>query len=100
MPAQMMPQLLKFTTREGSKAANGSSLFRIEHVILVTSLHDSVSKRKEQQKREKKKAPSFEHALQQACEDTQQKEISYSASGYTKTGLAYHHVEKRREYVH
>lgn len=97
----MYQLLLKFTTREGSKAANGNYLFRIENVILVTGLHDAVSKRKdEKQQREKKKNPNFQSVLQQVCADQEQPEISYTTSGYTKNGLAYHHIEKRREYMH
>ncbi len=97
---RMMWQPLKFTTREGSKAAYVNQLFRIENVIFVTSLHDTASKRREQQQREKKQPRSFESVLQEACADTEQPEISYSAQGYTKNGTAYHHFEKRREYVH
>lgn len=91
--------LLKFTTKEGSKAANGS-LFRIENVIFVTNLHDTVSKRKEDTGRmpAKKKSQSFHDVLQQACEDMSGREISYTTSGYTKNGLAYHRMEKLREY--
>ena len=94
-----MWQPLKFTTREGSKAAYVNSLFKIEHVIFVTSLHDTASKRKDQQKREKKQQKNFETLLHEACADTQN-EISYSANGYTKDGTAFHHFEKRREYVY
>lgn len=90
---------MKFTTREGSKAAYVNSLFRIENVIFVTSLLDSTSKRKEEHQREKKQSQSFAGVLEQACSDARQNEISYSANGYTKNGLAYHHLEKRREYV-
>ena len=50
---RMMWQPLEFTTREGSKAAYVNQLFRIENVIFVTSLHDTASKRREQQQREK-----------------------------------------------
>ncbi|MDE6887080.1 MAG: hypothetical protein K2P45_00295 [Eubacterium sp.] len=91
---------MEFTTREGSKAANVNQLFRIENVIFVTSLHDTASKRREQQQREKKQSRSFESILQEACTETGQREISYSTAGYTKNGTAYHHFEKRREYVH
>ena len=66
-----MWQPLKFTTREGSKAAYVNSLFKIEHVIFVTSLHDTASKRKDQQKREKKQQKNFETLLHEACADTQ-----------------------------
>ena len=68
---RMMWQPLKFTTREGSKAAYVNSLFKIEHVIFVTSLHDTASKRKDQQKREKKQQKNFETLLHEACADTQ-----------------------------
>lgn len=97
---RMMWKLLKFTTREGSKAAYVNSLFRIENVIFVTSLRDTASKQKEQKRREKKQTQSFESVLQEACSDSMQNEISYSASGYTKNGTAYCHLEKRREYVY
>lgn len=97
---RIMQELLEFTTREGSKAANVNRLFRIENVIFVTSLHDTASKRKDEQQREKKQPRSFESILQEACADTGQNEISYSANGYTKNGTAYSHFEKRREYVH
>lgn len=91
--------LLKFTTKEGSKAANGP-LFRIENVIFVTNLHDSVSKRKEEagQTQTKKKPESFDDVLMQACEAVSKREISYTTNGYTKNGLAYHKMEKLREY--
>ena len=91
--------LLKFTTKEGSKAANGP-LFRIENVIFVTNLHDSVSKRKEEagSTQAKKKSESFDDVLKQACEAVIDREISYTANGYTKYGIAYHRVEKLREY--
>lgn len=69
-------------------------------MIFVTGLHDTASKRKDQQQREKKQPRSFESVLQEACADNGQKEISYSANGYTKNGTAYYHFEKRREYVH
>lgn len=68
--------------------------------MFVTALHDTASKRKEQQEREKKQPRSFESVLQEACADSVQKEISYSANGYTKDGTAYCHFEKRREYTH
>ncbi len=96
---RMMWQPLEFTTREGSKAAYVNQLFRIENVIFVTSLHDAASKRKDQQRREKKQPRSFESVLEEVCADTGQPEISYSAQGYTKNGTAYQHFEKRREYV-
>jgi len=67
--------------------------------MFITALHDTTSKRKEQQEREKKQPRSFESILQEACADTGQNEISYSANGYTKNGTAYCHFEKRREYV-
>ncbi len=89
---------MKFTTREGSTAAYGN-LFRIESVIFVTSLQDSVSKRKEEQNNQRKPQKSFASVLEQACEEKQDKEISYTANGYTKHGVAYHTLEKRREYV-
>lgn len=93
-------QLLEFTTKEGSKAVYGGSLFRIENVIFVTSLRDATSKRREEERREKKKAQSFEHAFQEACSQAQQPEISYTTNGYTKYGAAYSCIEKRREYIH
>ena len=95
-----MWQPLKFTTREGSKAAYVNHLFRIENVMFITNLHDTVSKRKDEQQREKKQPRSFECILQEACADTVQNEISYSTNGYTKNGTAYRCFEKRREYVH
>lgn len=91
---------MKFTTREGSKAAYVNHLFRIENVMFITNLHDTVSKRKDEQQREKKQPRSFECILQEACADTVQNEISYSTNGYTKNGTAYRCFEKRREYVH
>ena len=97
---RMMWQPLKFTTREGSKAAYVNQLFRIENVIFVTSLRDATSKRREEERREKKKAQSFEHAFQEACSQAQQPEISYTTNGYTKYGAAYSCIEKRREYIH
>ena len=96
---RMMWQLLKFTTREGSKAAYVNSLFRIENVIFVTSLRDTASKQKDEKRREKRQTQNFESVLKEACEDAQPNEISYSASGYTKYGTAYCHLEKRREYA-
>lgn len=96
---RMMWKLLKFTTREGSKAANVNRLFRIENVIFVTSLHDTASKRKDQKQREKKQPKSFDILLQEACGDTQN-EISYTSTGYTKDGTAFYHLEKRREYAY
>ena len=69
-------------------------------MIFVTSLRDSTSKRKEEKQREKKQEQSFESVLERACADAKQPEISYSTTGYTKSGTAYHHFEKRREYVH
>lgn len=70
-------------------------------MIFVTKLHDSVSKRKEEAARAntKKKTESFDDVLKQACEDAANREISYTANGYTKNGLAYHKMEKLREYV-
>ncbi len=84
----------------GSKAAYVNHLFRIENVMFITNLHDTVSKRKDEQQREKKQPRSFECILQEACADTVQNEISYSTNGYTKNGTAYRCFEKRREYVH
>ncbi len=92
--------LLKFTTREGSKAAYVNSLFRIENVIFVTSLRDTASKQKDEKRRERKQPRSFESVLEEACSDTGQNEISFSTNGYTKNGTAYCHLEKRREYVY
>ncbi len=97
---RMMQKLLKFTTREGSKAAYDHSLFRIESVIFVTSLRDTASKQKDQKRREKKQSQSFENVLEAAYTDSRQNEISYSANGYTKNGTAYCRLEKRREYVY
>ncbi len=92
--------LFKYTTREGSKAAYENNLFRVENVIFVTSLRDSVSKQKDSQRRKKKQSPpDFKAAFTQACADAQKNEISYTTNGYTKNGTAYHMFEKRREYV-
>ena len=70
-------------------------------MILVTQLHDTASKRKDEQGHEKKEAGDFESIFKQACSDVQQKdrEINYRTQGYTKNGLAYNYFEKRREYI-
>ena len=60
---------MKFTTREGSKAAYVNSLFRIENVIFVTSLRDTASKQKDEKRRERKQPRSFESVLEEACSD-------------------------------
>ncbi len=90
---------MKFTTREGSKAAY-EGLFRIQNVMFVTTLHDTASKRKDEQAREKKKSQGFASVLEQACSDKEKNEISYTTSGYTKNGTAYHNFVRRREYVY
>lgn len=68
--------------------------------MFVTTLHDTVSKRKDEKQREKKQPRNFECILQEACADSVQNEISYQTNGYTKNGTAYSCFEKRREYVH
>lgn len=68
-------------------------------MIFVTGLRDTASKRKEEQERGKKKNQSFESVLKEACAETEKKEISYATSGYTKNGMAFYNLEKRREYV-
>ncbi len=68
--------------------------------MFVTTLHDTVSKRKDEKQREKKQPRDFECILQEACADSERKEISYTTNGYTKDGTAYRCFEKRREYVH
>lgn len=91
--------LLKFTTREGSKAAYGD-LFRIESVIFVTKPGDATSKRRDGQERgTKKQTQCFDSVFKQACDNVERKDISYTASGYTKDGMAYQYLDQRREYV-
>ncbi len=90
---------MKFTTREGSTAAYGENTFRIQNVILVTSLLDTTSKRRDEHQRRKQQPKDFESVLKQACSQQEQNEISCATSGYTRMGLPYYYVDKRREYA-
>ena len=90
---------MEYTTREGSTAAYGENTFRIENVILVTSLLDTTSKRRDEHPRRKKQPKDFESVLKQACSRAEQNEISCSTSGYTRNGMPYYYIEKRREYA-
>lgn len=89
----------KYASREGFKAYGYDGLFRVPSVIVVTSLVDAKTKRKEpEEQRHKRAGKGFGEIFEEACNE-QQDTISYHATGYTREARTIDYNYKKREYV-